>query len=1070
MADEDGASGFFRSFANAMLERSLPAIREWLVSRLGPGTKVGTITLAEGRVVVGDAHVPLGARVVLDVDEAILDARPEDLVAGLPPARLVRLRGALRVMSGGAVTLSAPVEIEGRGAASAAWVDGEVRVGGASWQPARGVGDALPMYGTGRLTITTDAFRIVDASLTSGASQSRLDARGTLGAEGARLVEAVLSTRYARLGHALDVWAAFLGAAPSLPLPIPLDAVVDGTVSRDADGRTKAELTARTDRSELALRAAAKGRALEDAELSGTAAAEELLPAWILAAIDPAASEPLSVRARGHGPLDALDAEVELEAAALGSPWLRAPRAGTARLAVRGGRRWRVEGALEGAGTGQLELAIAPYGTLDGAAQLGLRPEAWALGPFACSGAPVELGVAIGGTRSAPELTLELDGRELTVARGSASVAMRRPRARAKLAGTQGGLRFSDATGEARVGPGSVRLERHGEVTTVRLARVAAPDALAGLALVGAEGWASLDEMRLPPGAQVWAELALEGGGARGTAHLETPRSRVSLDPLVFGGGSFEGTRALAVLDLDDALATGVLDDSPVLPREPGAIELRAEVSGRGEDAAVALDARARRLVLGLGEGRLALDDVRARASLTRATSELHALEARVLGGRLEASGALSRERLTIHALRLAGARPGALASDPRTRAALAALALDLDVAGPFDALRVHATLSSAATRLEATLATDGAALAPGARVEGHVGAADLAPLLAPLALDGAPLAIRAALSGRWARPAIALTLEGGDNTVALGPVRAPLEALRVEARLDDDGLAIDEASARLAGGRVRLAALGSRAFGGALARLTAEGVDLARIERVSRELTGALHLELVAWRLEGGAPGGRAEARVEAPRYLGVARFAELFSRYGLRMPERESSEPLVAGVRLGGGALELRTVEARTASFSVRGAATRSSLGRWRGELALVARQAWLETSHLFEHPARWIGDVRVPIHVEGPEGHLRARADVLAALDEILARTWIGRGLGQAIEALMRALRMAPEEAGASSPARHHAPDALSTADALVDRVAARAPDAEEALEALLTRGLAPRELAERVQRRR
>ncbi|MCA9608573.1 MAG: hypothetical protein KC619_23380 [Myxococcales bacterium] len=1086
VADQDGGS-FFRSVAKAMLERSLPSIRDWLAGRLGPGAKIGDVTLEGDRVFVRDAHVPVGAQLVLDVEEAILDARPEDMMAGLPPARLASLKGSIRAVDGQRrTTFTAPVEVDGKGAGSEAWVDGEVRVGGATWKAERGVGPALPMYGTGRVVITSDGWRVLDASLTSGLSQTHLDARGSLGGEGgAKILEAVFSTKYARLGHALDVLAAFRGEDLRLPFPLPLDAVVDGTASLDPSGSLQADLTGRTERSELALTLASKDGVLEDAALTGTLAPDELLPAWLDPLVDRAGSGAMTVEAKGKGRLDALDATVELEATSIASPWLRATPPGGAKLVLRGGRRWNVEVAIDGAGTGQAQIGVAPYGSLDGAARLELLPGAWVAGGLRASGKPVEIDVQVGGTRSAPELGLELSGQALAIERDGHRLATKRPRAKADVRVEKRKLVVDRASARARVGPGSAELSREGEVTRVGLARIDGADALAGLGLFVEQDWLGAatpqreGRFALPEGAQLWGELTLEAGALAGRAHVETARSRVSFVPLRYERGAFEGTEALATLDYDDAIAFGLFRGSPVLPVGPGRAEVHAKLTGRGAESALGAVVSARRVGWRIGEGAelLALEHGSVTLELSRAGLAVRDLSATLFGGRLEGAGGIFRdgERVVprVETLTLRGARDGLrerLLGDRLDEGVLEDLSLDAELSGEPSALTGRATLSTARSRLEAVVGTHGAALTSDSQITGHVGPEDLSAFLGPVAIEGEPFGVQAGLGGTFARPTVALAIDGGQQRLRLQKIEAPLSGVKVRASADSDGVEIAEASAWLASGRVEARGVASRRFGGRLARLRVEGVRLDEIARVRDELGGALHVEAGLWQRDGHAPGGRVRARVEDPRYEGVARFAELFSRYGLRMPERASSQPLTAALSLIDGALELTAVSAGTPSFAVEGAARRSALGIWHGDAHVIARQTWLETSHLFERPARWIGDVRVPVHVDGPDGGVRVRADVLATLDALLAKTWIGRGLSRAIEALMRTLRFEAPSPPVTDPPKHHAVSALTSSDALVDRIATDAPEADAAIDALLERGFEPKDLAERVAHRR
>lgn len=806
-------------------------------------------------------------------------------------------------MDRGKTVFLAPVEVDGKGSESQAWVDGEVRVGGATWKLTTGVGDALPMYGTGRVVITTEGWRVIDASLTSGASQTKLDARGSLGEGGAKIVEAVLGTQYARLGHALDVLAAFRGEELRLPFPLPLDAVVDGTASLDPAGTLAIDANARTDATDLALKLTSKGRTIERADLTGTVGPDELLPAWLDRVVDRAATEPFAVTLTGKGPLDALEGTLELEAPALASPWLRAPRPAGAKIGLRGGRRWSVEVAIDDAGTGQAQIGVAPYGSIDGAALLELSPGAWAVGELTAEGEPVQLEVQIGGSRSALDLKLGLSGTKLAVSAGGAALRMKRPRAKAHVTGDRG-FRLQSATANARVGPGSAELTHDGASTRVRLARVDAADALAGLGLAVEQRWIGLgDEARfvVPDGAQLWGDLAIEDRRVSGQAHVETARSRLSLVPLRYAAGSFEGTEALATLDFDDAIALGLFEGSPVVPTGPGAADLHAKLTDHAAETRLEATATARRVGWRFrgGDEVLALEHAGVELALTREGLELRGVTATLFGGRLEARGGLRRvgERVaaTIDALSLRGAHEGLrerLLGD-RAGAAWEGLTVDLDLAGDLDALAGTAKVRSERSALDASVTTQGRAIARGSTVTGHVDPADLGPWTAPLVIEGEAMTVKARLEGDLARPSVALEVEGGEQRVVVGPVRAPLSNLRVRAALGADGLEVPEASAWVAGGRVTARGLVSRAFGGTIARLTVDGVRLGEIDRVSDELRGALHLDAAVWQRGGAPPAARVAARVEQPVYALLSRFAALFSRYGLRMPERSSSRP---------------------------------------------------------------------------------------------------------------------------------------------------------------------------------
>ncbi len=1095
MTDDDGSGPDIWGFANAMLERSLPAIRAWFTSRLGAGARIGSVRLDQGAVVVEDAHIPIGARLWIDVDEARLDARPEDLMAGLPPGRLRSLSGALRATEGAKTTFSAPLEFLG-GGAGRAWVDGEVRLGGATWKLDRGVGDALPMYGTAQLLIDGDGWKVTDAALTSGASQSRFEGSGSLREGGNRLTAAQLETKYTRLGHAVAVLDAFRGQPLRPPFPLPLDAIVTGHASLEPDLTWRIDATAVTERSDLTLKLDAKLRVIESAKLSGTFAPDELLPESLDRFVDREASAPLSIEATAAGPLDALDAQIELGCDALASPWTLEAHPAVATLKVDEARRYTLELDAPGAGRLSGRLGVAPYGSIDGASQLSLTPSAWALGPLRGDGEPAEVEVRIGGTRREPELKIELRSERLALRREgeSRAVETKRLRAEAEVTSTRGRTRLGAARVRARLGPGSGEVERKFERvagqdvarTHVGLARVDAANALAAFGLFFDQAWVGTDaeaaRFVLPSAAQLWADLVVEGPRVTGHGHIETPRSRLSLTPLRFESGSFEGTEALATLGWEDAISLGLFSASPLLPTGSGNAELKLSLTGSGPATRVDVRATSRRVGWRTRAGRALPPLEAATLELTVGSGalEVRALRGTWLGGRLEATGALRREGdeavARLEGLSLIGANRvrELLSLDPRS-AALRGLSADVHLRGALGkagSLEGHATLTSERSRLTVRVQTRGSEWLDGSELSGAVHPADIAPWTSPLVLDGGPMTVAAQLGGTFWSPSLTASVEGGADEAGLGDVRAPLADLRARLTFDADGVALHELSALLAGGRVRLRGLSSRAFGGAMARLSVDGVQLGAMTQISDELRGSLHLEASVWRRPGSAPGARLSARVEEPRYEALQRIASVFSRYGLKQPNRSSTRPLTATLQLVDDSLEVREVEAILDAMTISAAGSRSPLGIWKGDASVVVKQAFLETSHLFVRPAAWVGDVRIPVRIQGPEGRVRVEADVIAALDAALAKTRLGRGLQRAIDVILRdVLDLAPAPATLKiGPPRHHASSALASSDALIDRIAAEAPEANAALGVLLERGLEPEEIAERVIRRR
>jgi len=99
---------------------------------------------------------------------------------------------------------------------------------------------------------------------------------------------------------------------------------------------------------------------------------------------------------------------------------------------------------------------------------------------------------------------------------------------------------------------------------------------------------------------------------------------------------------------------------------------------------------------------------------------------------------------------------------------------------------------------------------------------------------------------------------------------------------------------------------------------------------------------------------------------------------------------------------------------------------------------------------------GGLTVPLRVEGDGPMPRIRPDVLAAID-----AWIGKSrVGASVQRLLDQLAAKAPPPGARPP---HDAGALAGTDTLLDRVA-RGDGADRAVEALLDRGLTPKELAD------
>lgn len=1077
--DEDGPASFFENVANAMLERSLPAIREWLVGHL-PGARVGRVSVDGTRVTVEDSHIPLGASLWLDVSEAILEARPEDLIAGGSPARLHSLRGSVRVVHDGATTFHAPVELKGRPGTSGAWVDAEARVGGATWRHEEG--EAGPLYGTALLRIDQDGWLLEDGTLTSGASRTRGQASGSLQAK-RRLGKAELATEYARLGSLLEVVHAFRGEPLGLPFEPPLDAVVDGTLRIDSEGTVETEFVARTDASDVAVRGHFRGHEVLDAEIEGTISAAEFLPASLDAFFDRGASAVLGIEAKARGALDRLEGEVELRSDALAVRGLREPAEARAHVEVARSRGiFSVE--LAGAGELQAELAIGVHGTIEGQGTATLVPEAWQVAEHTFAGSPIRVIAMVSGTRSGPRLMVDARCDAISARRGDspAELRLRRVGLDGVLRIEGGRVELESGRARARVGPGSIEIDATEDVHLVAQ-RVDAESALAALGLVMKQDVLGLPgssaRLVIPTGAQLWADLSMRDRRLTGRAHIETARSRLSLAPLHADLATFalDGTEALATLSLEDAIGLGLFAGSPLVPAAPGAVDLRLQVRGAGAATLVVAHGSARRVGwrARTGEHELfATEDLDFTVEARRDALDLRELSGSIFGGRLDGAGSVRREGertiVRVERATLKGAGDGLSEGilGPHHEAVWRDLRLDGELSGDsIDGFSASASLATAGSELALALHLADGRFGDASGLRGSIDPRDLRPWTGPVTLAGDPIRLDAALRGALGAPRVGLSVRSNALELGWAASKIPIAALELEATLSRDGARCSRLAAEVAGGRLSADGVYSRPFGGWIGRLELEDAQLATIRPLAKELDGALSVKAALWTRLGHGLGGRLRARVDGPRYEALRRFADLFSRYGLRHPPRESREPLIASLTLDDGELALRELEASVEGITARGNVTRSAFGRWKGDLELVAEQSWLETSHLFEHPARWLGDVVVPIRVHGRDGEVRAHADILAALDVLLAKTKLGRGLRKALDALLR--RFYGERREERKGTRTLAATTLASTDELVDRIV-NDESADAAIASLLERGIPPEEIVERVTRRR
>src|SRR5690242_11523056 len=96
---DDGWRGMFESFANALIERTLPRVRDWLTERFGPGATLGSMEVEGKKVHLDDVRIPLGTRIVVTATRATFVTSADDLMSGgFDALSLERLEGGAIAM------------------------------------------------------------------------------------------------------------------------------------------------------------------------------------------------------------------------------------------------------------------------------------------------------------------------------------------------------------------------------------------------------------------------------------------------------------------------------------------------------------------------------------------------------------------------------------------------------------------------------------------------------------------------------------------------------------------------------------------------------------------------------------------------------------------------------------------------------------------------------------------------------------------------------------------------------------------------------------------------------------
>lgn len=638
-----GVSRLFHTFANAVLARTLPSVRAWLVSKLDERASIEGMEIYGPRVILLDAKLPIGPTAILEVERAVFAASADDLAAGRPPLRMESMSGRLIVPGDeeGALRFEAPIELEGLPPESGLeWVHGIAKVDGARWTASMGRDAQAPIVGQIRVRVTSSEWELADGEATAADATIRIAASGRLDDPERAVERARLATEDARVGHYLDALFALAGRELTLPVPLPYTGKVDGEIALEADGALRADLELTTEASTLGVHARGDRAAgtIERGRLEGKLDWADLLPEAVAARVDLERSDPPELEGTLSGELTAPALDARLTASA---------------LALSHDDRTLALEDLQATATGEgIELGFR-LGAGVGRASLGRgEPPRLSLQHLDAPAA-VEL-IAIAGAGSALRLasadpeeaifalpddaTLELSGSyEEGALRGHMEVAT--PRSRLHLSplviatedgaldGTaiKGSLASADAL-DAGLFPGPIRVDRQGAAQLdARLIGAGADTALEGRLTSASLGWKFRAREDLPPvvlsaaasdlrvDGEAVTLTGLEGNLFGGRAEMdlrityvgETPIGRVLVTDAKEGLGKWVG----AALYGDRGLA-GLRGDLELETDEAGAMvgPLRLRTSGSTLDVAAriapdgAVDGTTARGELSLGD------------------------------------------------------------------------------------------------------------------------------------------------------------------------------------------------------------------------------------------------------------------------------------------------------------------------------------------------------------------------------------------------------------------------------------------------------------------------------------
>jgi hypothetical protein len=289
-----------------------------------------------------------------------------------------------------------------------------------------------------------------------------------------------------------------------------------------------------------------------------------------------------------------------------------------------------------------------------------------------------------------------------------------------------------------------------------------------------------------------------------------------------------------------------------------------------------------------------------------------------------------------------------------------------------------------------------------GSTLRGRLASADAMALglfpaqMHPCASD--TLEVDARLGGTLPKPSISGRFAAGRISLETGTERPAvlIEDGSVLLDLGPEGLAWQALTGRLYGGTVSSSGRLARKSGALDASIAWQGVRVDSIptnaageSALAKVLAGACTGELRfarESRVEHGLS-VRGEVTLADPRYLFVARFAPLLSRYRLPPIEARGASPATAKVRLERGEVVVEPIAVPLHGIDVGGVLRVREGGRLLGRLLVHLRGGYLSRSPLLAIPSAFAGDVVIPIYVRGTLGALDVQTDALEIFDGLL-----------------------------------------------------------------------------------